>query len=56
MVLNYKFVTLFTRLVFAINIKRCIALSHEEKIDLMGSLNWDYLDTHEDKPGVNRRA
>jgi len=23
-------------------------LSHEEKIDLMRSLNWDYLDTYED--------
>ena len=23
-------------------------LSHEEKLELMSNLNWDYLDTHED--------
>jgi hypothetical protein len=25
-----------------------MTLSHEEKLKLMGSLNWDYLDKHED--------
>jgi len=29
-----------------------IELSHEEKIDLMASLNWDYLDTREDMLAV----
>jgi hypothetical protein len=29
-----------------------ISLSHEEKIRLMGSLNWDYLDTPEDMLAV----
>ncbi|MCL1837292.1 MAG: hypothetical protein FWG46_07080 [Treponema sp.] len=29
-----------------------ITLTHEEKIDLMGSLNWDYLDTREDMLAV----
>jgi len=27
-------------------------LSHEEKLKLMGNLNWDYLDTHEDMLSV----
>ena len=27
-------------------------LSHEEKLKLMGNLNWDYLDTHEDMLAV----
>jgi len=27
-------------------------LSHEEKLKLMSSLNWDYLDTHEDMLAV----
>jgi len=27
-------------------------LSHEERLDLMSSLNWDYLDTHEDMLSV----
>jgi hypothetical protein len=27
-------------------------MSHEEKLKLMSSLNWDYLDTHEDMLAV----
>ncbi|MDR2718082.1 MAG: hypothetical protein LBB89_08470 [Treponema sp.] len=27
-------------------------LSHEEKLKLMGNLNWDYLDAHEDMLAV----
>jgi len=29
-----------------------MTLSHEEKLKLMGNLNWDYLDTHEDMLAV----
>jgi hypothetical protein len=29
-----------------------MTLSHEEKLKLMGSLNWDYLDTPEDMLAV----
>jgi hypothetical protein len=29
-----------------------MTLSHEEKLHLMGNLNWDYLDTHEDMLAV----
>jgi len=29
-----------------------LALSYDEKIKLMRSLNWDYLDTHEDMLAV----
>jgi hypothetical protein len=29
-----------------------ITLSHEEKLRLMGNLNWDYLDTHDDMLAV----
>ena len=29
-----------------------LQLSYEEKIELMGSLNWDYLDKHEDMLAV----
>jgi hypothetical protein len=29
-----------------------LKLSHEEKLQLMGNLNWDYLDTHEDMLAV----
>ncbi len=29
-----------------------LKLSHKEKIDLMSSLNWDYLDTYEDMLSV----
>ena len=29
-----------------------LKLTHEEKLDLMKSLNWDYLDTHEDMLAV----
>ena len=29
-----------------------ITLTHEEKLKLMGSLNWDYLDKHEDMLAV----
>ena len=29
-----------------------ITLTHEEKLDLMKNLNWDYLDTHEDMLAV----
>jgi hypothetical protein len=29
-----------------------MTLTHEEKLSLMRSLNWDYLDTHEDMLAV----
>ena len=29
-----------------------LKLSHDEKLKLMGNLNWDYLDTHEDMLAV----
>ncbi|MCL2094372.1 MAG: hypothetical protein FWH12_09310 [Treponema sp.] len=32
--------------------KNMYALSREEKLKLMGNLNWDYLDTHEDMLAV----